>query len=215
MIDAKFVFNTKDDFMKAKQIPGVPIQKKGGFHDTESTEQYDIQEINTKFEVLKERFFSINQWKNYCGDASADFKHFDLSGNFVDRIPVKGDFIRIAISDPGTKKEKGYDWVEIIEISYRNAGSYESCLMICRPSKEPNKQTKHIAHFYGSTATSSILISRELDFLSVGIYGRNEKPNFDADFFDKIRNFCIAFGGILGFGKIQWKLLADGLLDFK
>jgi hypothetical protein len=45
--------------MKPKQIPGIPIQKKGGFHDTESIQQFDVLEINSKFNILKKRFFSI------------------------------------------------------------------------------------------------------------------------------------------------------------
>ncbi|MFC3161577.1 hypothetical protein ACFOEQ_26905 [Chryseobacterium arachidis] len=160
-------------------------------------------------------FFSINRWKDYCGDASADFKHFDSSGNFVERIPVKGDFIRIAIPGPGTKEADGYDWVEIVNISHRDTKSYESYLMMCRPSKAPNRLRGYIAHFYSRAATSNMMISKEIDFLSVGIYGRNERPNFNARFLDKIRNFFIAFGGMFGAGKIQWKILAEGLLDFK
>jgi hypothetical protein len=50
--------------MKPKQIPGVPIQKKGGFHDTESTKQCKILEINSKFAVLKERFSPSIAGKN-------------------------------------------------------------------------------------------------------------------------------------------------------
>lgn len=205
----------KERNMKPKQIPGVPIQKKGGFHDTESTKQFKILEINSKFAVLKERFFSINRWKEYCGNASADFKHFDASGELADRFPKKGDFIRIAIPGPGTVEAKGYDWVEIINISHRDTDKSESYLMMCRPSKEPNKLKGYVAHFYTPAATSSMLISKEGNILKAAVYGRNERPNFNASFWDQIRNFFIALGGIFGFGKMQWKILADGLLDFE
>ncbi|MDQ0595105.1 hypothetical protein QFZ37_003474 [Chryseobacterium ginsenosidimutans] len=201
--------------MKPKQIPGVPIHKKGGFHDTESTKQYNALVINTKFNILKERFFTINKWKDYCGSASADFKHFDSSGQWVERIPKKGDFIRIGIPGPGTKEAEGYDWVEIVNISHRDTDNSESFLMMCRPSKVPNRLKGYIAHFYSSAATSNIMIVREGDSLKVGIYGRNERPNFNTGFIDKIRNFFISLGGMFGFGKMQWKLLADGLLNFE
>ncbi|MDR6157557.1 hypothetical protein QF023_001073 [Chryseobacterium sp. SLBN-27] len=199
--------------MKPKQIPGVPAQKSGGFHDTESTRQYKAAEIEAQFEILKKRFFSINEWKNYCGKVSAEFKHFSESGQPINRTPQKGDFIRIGIPGPGTQEAGGYDWVEIIGITRRETNNYESYLISCRPSKDPNQIKGPIAHFYSTTATSNMMISKEGDLLRVGIYGRNEKPNFDAGFLDKIRNVMIAIGGMFGIAKIQWKLLAEGLLN--
>lgn len=201
--------------MKPKQIPGVPVQKKGGFHDSESTMQCTDLEVHSKFDILKQRFFSINKWKKYAGSASADFRHFDASGNAVDRMPKKGDFVRIAIPGPGNKEGQGYDWVEVVNLSHWETGSTESYLMICRPCKEPNKLNGNIAHFYGPAATSNIMISREGNTLKVGIYGRNESPNFQTAFAGRIRNFFIGVGGIFGFSKMQWKTLAEGLLDSK
>lgn len=200
--------------MKPKQVPGVSLQKSGGFHDSESTKEFSVSEIDEKFEILKKRFFSINEWKSYNKNASAEFKHFDRSGQAIERIPQKGDFIRIGIPGPGTKEANGYDWVEIVNLSHTTVGS-ESYLMVCRPSKEPNKLKNHIAHFYSSAATSNIRISKEGNKLKVGVYGRNEKPNLNASFTDKIRNLLIGFGGIFGFSKIQWKTLTEGFLDFK
>ena len=64
--------------MKAKQIPGVPVQKKGAFHDNESKRSFESEEhVANHFEILKDRFFSIHRWKEYCGDLSADFRLFD------------------------------------------------------------------------------------------------------------------------------------------
>lgn len=200
--------------MKAKNIPGVPVQKSGGFHDTESTKQYKDNETDAQFEILKKRFFSINKWKDYCGKASAEFKHFSESGQPVDRIPQRGDFIRIGIPGPGNTEADGYDWVEIANIAHREMNHSESYIISCRPSKDPNKSSSRIAHFYSRSATSNIMIAKEGNILKVGVYARNEKPNFNARFLDKIRNLMIAAGGMLGISKIQWKLLAEGLLDF-
>jgi hypothetical protein len=86
---------------------------------------------------------------------------------------------------------------------------------MCRPSKVPNKLKSYIAHFYSPAATSNLMIFKEGDTLKAGIYGRNETPNFKAGFLDKIRNFFIALGGMFGFGKMQWKILTKGLLNFK
>lgn len=96
--------------MKAKQIPGVPVQKKGAFHDNESKRSFEYAElVANHFEILKDRFFSIHRWKEYGGDLSADFRLFDSYGSYVDRMPRKGDYIRIDIPGPGDIKAKGYD----------------------------------------------------------------------------------------------------------
>ncbi|WP_294287037.1 hypothetical protein [uncultured Chryseobacterium sp.] len=200
--------------MKPKQIPGVPIQKKGGFHDSESTRTCTESDVDLKFDILKQRLFSINRWKEYAGGASADFRHFDSSGKPADRMPKKGDFIRIKIPGPGNTESKGYDWVEIANLAHRDTGDAESYLMICRPSKEPNKPKGHIVHFYSAAATSNIMISKEVNKLKVGVHGRNESPNFNTGFINKIRNLFIGIGGMFGFSKIHWKSLAEGLIKF-
>lgn len=204
--------------MKTKQIPGIPQQIKGGFHNTESQKDFDDPEIALqKFVALKERFYSVNQWQKYCGENYADFRLHDSSGNFVERIPKVGDFIRIDIPGPGASETKGFDWVQIIEISdrYINDDELENLLITYRPSKMPaDKKSHHTAHFYSSEATSTFMISRSNTHIKAGIYGRNESPNLNANFFDKIRDLLIAVGGMAGVSKIQWKRLSDGLLDF-
>ncbi|RKS98201.1 hypothetical protein [Chryseobacterium defluvii] len=202
--------------MKIKQIPGVPIQKSGGFHDTESRKDYDTPSVaSEKFDILKERFFSINQWKSFSGAVFADFTLYNSNGNPIKQLPEVGDFIRIDIPGPGETEAKGYDWVEIINISHQQADESESYIMTCRPSQIPGiTNNSHIAHFYSQASTSTFMIQREGSLIKAGIYGRNEKPNFNARFIDKIRNLLIALGGMCGFSKIQWKSLTDGLLDF-
>jgi hypothetical protein len=200
--------------MKAKQVPGVPPQKKGSFHDTESWKDFENSTVAIqKFEVLKERFFLVNQWKDYCSDKMADFKLYDSYGNQINRRPQIGDFIRIDIPGPGHVDGKGYDWVKIISISSEKENEYEKILISCSPSQVPAKmKNNHIAHFYSSQATSNFMVKRENNTIKFAIYGRNETPNFDAVFLDKIRNVLIAIGGMLGFSKIQWKCLTDGLV---
>lgn len=215
MADAKFVrTHSNEEIMKPKQIPGVPVQKKGGFHDSESTRPCIDSNVQSEFDLLKQRFFSIDQWKSFAGGASADFRHFDASGKPADRMPKKGDFVRIEIPGPGNREGRGYDWVEIVNLSHRDTVTAESYLMVCRPCKEPNKLKGNIAHFYSTASTSNFMISREGNMLKVGVYGRNESPNFQAPFSDKIRNFFVGVGGMFGFSKIHWKTLAEGLLNF-
>lgn len=203
--------------MEAKQIPGVPVQKKGAFHDTESKRSFESAElVANHFEILKDRFFSIHRWKEYGGDLSADFRLFDCVGSYVERMPRKGDYIRIDIPGPGDIKAKGYDWVEVMKIDDRCYGDeLERYLLVCRPSAVPQSNTEHIAHFYARESSSSFIISRGIDYIKAGIYGRNEVANISrSGFFGRIRNLLVSIGGFFQLTKIQWKTLADGFLDF-
>ena len=203
--------------MEAKQIPGVPVQKKGAFHDNESKRSFESAElVANHFEILKDRFFSIHRWKEYGGDLSADFRLFDCVGSYVDRMPRKGDYIRIDIPGPGDIKAKGYDWVEVMKIDDRCYGDeLERYLLVCRPSAVPQSNEEHIAHFYARESSSSFIISRGIDYIKAGIYGRNEVPNISrTGFFGRIRNLLVSIGGFFQLSKIQWKSLADGFLDF-
>ena len=203
--------------MEAKQIPGVPVQKKGAFHDTESKRSFESAElVANHFEILKNRFFSIHRWKEYGGDLSADFRLFDCVGSYVERMPRKGDYIRIDIPGPGDIKAKGYDWVEVMKIDDRCYGDeLERYLLVCRPSAVPQSNKEHIAHFYARESSSSFIISRGIDYIKAGIYGRNEVPNISrTGFFGRIRNLLVSIGGFFQLSKIQWKSLADGFLDF-
>ena len=204
--------------MKAQQIPGVPVQKKGAFHDIESKRSFESEEhVANHFEILKDRFFSIHRWKEYGGDLSADFRLFDSYGSYVDRMPRKGDYIRIDIPGPGDIKAKGYDWVEVVMVDDRCYNDeLERYLISCRPSEPPGRNRNgNVAHFYSRESSSTFIISRGEDYIKVGVYGRNEIANLsDKGIFAKIRNFLVSLGGFSRLTKIQWKSLTDGLLDF-
>ena len=134
----------------------------------------------------------------------------------MDRMPRKGDYIRIDIPGPGDIKAKGYDWVEVMKIDDRCYGDeLERYLLVCRPSAVPQSNEEHIAHFYARESSSSFIISRGIDYIKAGIYGRNEVPNISrTGFFGRIRNLLVSIGGFFQLTKIQWKTLADGFLDF-
>lgn len=202
--------------MKPKKINRVPQQQSGGFHDTESQKQFEPELLQHKFELLKQRFFSVGKWQSYCGEGFAAFKLYDSEGIETERAPQIGDFMRIDIPGPGETEAKGYDWVKVTDICFQEDNRSESILMTCTPSGNPqNKASGHIAHFYSSKATSTFMISRTPTHLKAAVYGRNETPNFNAGFIDIIRNLMVAAGGIVGISKIQWKKLADGFLDFE
>lgn len=203
--------------MTPKQLRGVPEQEKGSFHDTESIRMTKESE-NTmdNFRKLKDLVLSVNYWNYYAEGVGADFKLHDQHGNLKKRLPEKGDFIRIDIPGPGNFEARGYDWVEITnmyEQQFMNSDIIEMLLIECRPSPVPGSENTHTAHFYTADATSTFKISRGNDFVKLGVYGRNETPNMDANIADKARNLAIAVGGMVGISKIQWKILAEALIS--
>lgn len=203
--------------MKAIQIPGIPTQENGSFHDTESQRDFDSPETTARnFEILKNRFFSVNEWKNYCKKKSADFKLYDANGNHITRFPQENDLIRIDIPGPGNPESKGFEWVKIKKMSKESptVGEIENFTMICIPANDPKIDNCHIAHFYSEKSSSNFRISRGSKYVKIGIYGRNETPNMNTNLIGKIRNLLIAIGGMFGMSKIQWKVFADEIVKF-
>ncbi|WP_054509511.1 hypothetical protein [Chryseobacterium sp. ERMR1:04] len=204
--------------MKPKLITGVPTHEKGSFHDTESYRlSKEYQETVNQYKSLKNRLLSVNYWNYFTDGVGADFKLHDKEGNLKKGLPEIGDFIRIDIPGPGNFEARGFDWVQITDMyekEFENDEILEQLLLECRPSALPGKINAHIAHFYTSDATSTFIISRGKDFIKIGIYGRNETPNMDAQIADKARNLTIALGGMVGISKIQWKILVDALVEF-
>ncbi|MCX8530831.1 hypothetical protein [Chryseobacterium luquanense] len=200
--------------MKPRYIPSVPKQFKGSFHDTESFKCFgDSDSLDLKFNILKKRLLSINHWKDYCRESTTDFKLCDSSGRLVERLPQIGDYIRIDISGHAGREGRSFDWVQIVSI---DLAQEDMVIIQCRPSQDPVKgYNSKIAHFYSNVATSTFIVSKNNNVLKAGIYGRNEYPNLKSGFFNCLRNITIAFGGMLGFSKIQWKCLAKGLINFK
>lgn len=137
------------------------------------------------------------------------------AGIIIHSKPQQNDFIRIKIPGPGLREGNQYDWVQIVRVEEKENDLQDYCLFECSPCKMPGaKKNDGVAHFYTSKATSTFIILKEKDRLKVSIHGRNETPNYAVSMVSKLRNFFIAVGGMFGFSKIEWKLVADGLLDF-
>ena len=60
---------------------------------------------------MKDRLQNVNQWKEYAGNISADFRLVDKAGREVQRQAKKGDYFKIDIPGPGSQSGDGYDWV--------------------------------------------------------------------------------------------------------
>lgn len=200
--------------MKAKKIPGIPLQVKGQFHDTESIQKFEnAQETEQKYDVLKDRFFDINKWSTYSKGSIAEFTLCDSSGKTVRRLPSIGDYIKILLSNIKRSEKESYQWVRIDMIDKTNPNRI---MIQCRPSKLPGDQfAGNTVHFHSAGTTSAFIISKGDDYIKMAIYGRNEKPNQNTDIISSIKNMFIAFKGVIGPSKIQWKQLADGMISLK
>ncbi|WP_210149505.1 hypothetical protein [Chryseobacterium scophthalmum] len=204
----------KVKLMKAKKVPGIPLQVKGNFHDTESIQKLEnAHEAELKYNILKERFFEINKWGAYSKDNIADFTLCDSSGDKVDRVPIIGDYIKILLSEIKNPETEDYQWVRIDMIDKTNPNRI---MMQCRPSKLPgNEFAGKTVHFHSANTTSTFVISKGNDYVKMAIYGRNEKPNQNTDIISSVKNMLIALGRVVGSSKIQWKQLTDGMVSLK
>ncbi|MFY1046236.1 hypothetical protein [Chryseobacterium sp. GP-SGM7] len=200
--------------MKPKKVPGIPSQVSGGYHDTESIQKIqNIHEIDSKFNILKDRFFNINEWGSYCVKHTVEFNHCDPSGKLVQRSPQIGDYINILLTKINNPKVEDYQWVQIDMIDNTNP---DRLMIQCRPSKLPgNEFAGKTVHFYSSGSSSTFIISKGKDYIKMSIYGRNEKINKDAGFISNIKNKFFTLTGMTGSSKIQWKCIADGIVDIK
>lgn len=202
--------------METEVLSQIPKQAEGGSHDTASEIEFDSFEVAAKkYDVLKKRFFHVNRWKFYCGGKFAEFNLFNKEGLLIDRNPEKGDYIRINLTGGKKKKTEQYDWVRIIYLNSVEKNQSAYVIINCQPCKSPQKEySKFLPHFYSEKSTSSFIIQLINKRLVTSIHGRNELPNLNASIVDRIKNFVLSIGGLLGVSKIQWKSLSDGLLDF-
>ena len=164
------------------------------------------------FIIVKKRLLSIKDWHSYAGAMTASFCLTDEKGNEVNREPQKGDYLRIDIPAPGTGTGEGYDWVQIEEIVDEEETTGLLFGIRVRPAPSPVNEHKDIAHFFTEEATSSFIVKQNDNKVTAGVYGRNEKPNTEANtLLDTVRNAAVATGAITGFSKLQWNSLVKGL----
>ncbi|WP_306620687.1 hypothetical protein [Chryseobacterium ginsenosidimutans] len=200
-------------FPKAKNVQGVPKQRKGAFHDTESIKYFETAGIALEvYDIIKDKFLRIHEWASYSEYTFADFKLFDCKGKQAFRNPEKGDFVRINIKgcpDLGTP----YFWVTIQDLTVENSADTQNIFIVFKPSYKPDDKHKRIEHFYSKHSTSTFMISRHGRKITVAVYGRNETANLSTHFLNKIKNMFTALLAIAGLSKIQWKIFTDSLLD--
>jgi hypothetical protein len=194
----------------------VPPQEEGTKKDIDYTvKAIDKNDAQKLFVIGRNRLVDVNNWSELCGAASATFRLTDAQGNEVNRTAEKDDLIKIDIPAPGNATGHGYDWVyiEAIEDKSDTEGPTETIAMRVRPTSNPKDKGENIAHFFSEDATSSFIVTRNELEVTAAVYGRNEKPNTDANSLaNKIRNAVVATSAIFGIANIQWNNLVKGLI---
>jgi hypothetical protein len=194
----------------------VPAQEEGTKKDINFTvKTIDKNDAQKLFFIGRNRLLNVNHWGMLCGAASATFTLTDSNGNEVHRTAEKNDLIKINIPAPGNATGHGYDWVNIeaIEDKSDSEGPTETIAMRVRPTNNPKNEGENIAHFFSDNATSSFIVMRNENEVTAAVYGRNEKPNTNADSItNKLRNAFVATSAIFGIANIQWNNLVRGLI---
>ena len=201
--------------MKKKDTPGlVPEQQTGQAIDAASEfECADVESARRFFHVVKNRLQQVNRWHEAGGKLTASFRVVDAAGKEVDRAVQKGDYLKIDIPGPGSVSGEGFDWVQVEAVEEASAPEKEHFGFRVRPAENPLNNKPDVSHFYSPESTSSFTVTREDNKVTAAIYDRNTQPNTDAGSIgDKVRDAIVGIGGIAAFSKIQWKMLAEGLV---
>ena len=192
----------------------IPKQETGIESNTESTVEFSSrEEAKTFYQTVKHRLLHVNDWHRFAGSLTADFQLTDKEGKEVDRAAEKSDHFKIDIPGPGPVTGEGFDWGQVEAIEEKEEENKQSIALLVRPATNPNNERRDVAHFFSGEATSCFMVKREYNTVTAAVYGRNEKPNTNAEsIVDKARNTAIATGAITGFAKLQWKSLVNGLV---
>jgi hypothetical protein len=171
------------------------------------------EEAQAFFRVMKERLKQIKQWHALSGPLSATFELVDRAGQPVNREPATGDYFKIDIPGPGSKGGEGFDWALVEAVKSETTDDGESYGIRVRPADNPTVASQDTAHFYSPESTSTFVVHRAGKIVEAAVYDRNIKPNTDTSKgVDQVRDAVIGTVGLLGFSKIQWQRLTDGLI---
>jgi hypothetical protein len=169
---------------------------------------------NECYRVAAEKLRNVNQWHKYAGRATAAFHLFDETGNSVNRLVQKGDYLRIDIPGPDNPDTDGADWVQVMQVGEKSAGEQQLSFITVKAAADPLVRTVGATHFFDRPATSTFVVYRKRLTIMAAVFGRNEHSNSrSANLFTRIRNWFVYLGAQLGLANLQWKALTHGLLN--
>jgi hypothetical protein len=168
------------------------------------------------FNRASKRLLNPPVWHKLSGWASANFELMGMDAEEKNRLAEEGDHFRLDIPGPGPSSGDGYDWVIVEKIaSHHNpAGISEWTFLKVHPCSDPRHNERSTAHFFKSQASSSFIVERNGNIVTVRYHGRNETPNIaTGSIIDDVRNGIVAGLAALGFSEAQWSALLKGLLS--
>ncbi len=166
------------------------------------------------FERAKDRLLRPSQWQALTGSPGAAFMLFDEKITESAGPAKVGDYIRIDVPGPGSRKGDGYDWVKVLMIhEHRGDNNTAYVGMKVTPSDNPTVASDKAAHFLEAGSTSTFLVRVDNASVTASYFGRNEKINAKADgIADKIRNTVVGLAAFAGLSELQWKALINGFI---
>lgn len=197
-----------------ENAPLVPENVKGKSVDLEeSVLEKNTENAENTFNRACTRLLNPPIWHELAGTFSAEFELNDEGAKYPERLAGVNDYFKITIPGPGNNAGDGYDWVKVEAIEENTLpGAEASFAMRVRASPSPSHAEKGTAHFFKEDATSTFIVRRTGNEITVSYHGRNELPNTEGDLTDKIRNTIVASGAALGLSELHWKALLKGLL---
>ncbi|MEO8763855.1 MAG: hypothetical protein ABI416_06195 [Ginsengibacter sp.] len=195
----------------------VPENIKGKSTDLEHPVTRDTRDQALEsFQRACNRMLIIKTWHKLTGFGSAEFLQINPEGKECTRLAEAGDYIRIDVPGPGPASGDGYDWVtvETIEGPTDPGAKNESFGMRVRACKNPNGHGNDTAHFFTGDATSTFIVNRKSNTVSVSYHGRNEVPNTRTEKLkDSVRNALVGTGALIGISEMQWSGLIKSFLE--
>ena len=194
----------------------VPVQHSGQSSFTHSLITCrNTSHANECYRIAAARLLHVNRWNEYAGKATASFQLFDETGNAINRLVQKNDFLRINIPGPDNPDEGG-DWVQVQQMGEQAMGEQQLTFITVKACPNPLTASTGPTHFFDQPATSTFVIFRKQLTIMAAVFGRNEHPNQKSQhFLTRIRNWFVYIGAQLGLANLQWKALTHGLLNVK
>lgn len=194
----------------------IPTQKEGHKLDIFETVEFATTELaNEAFIIASYNLLSVNEWHHIAEVPATIFQLVDKKGITLHRPLQLHDYIKIDIPGPGLPRTKGYDWVHVVHLEFKDMSEYKIVAISLKPCPDPTDEgDKETAHFFDGLATSTLLVEQRNNSILFQYAGRNEILNTSSHHIvDNIRNFMVGLGAVLGLSYPQWKALIKGFAD--
>lgn len=195
----------------------IPTQQIGRQTDAEEKRKFNsLKEAEIACQISAIRLLNVNDWHKISPAKGIRFQLTDSNGAKLDRLAKQKDYIQIDITTNCAKNEESRIWLCIEHFEefsdvYRDI---DGILFVTRPSKAPGIADSKIAHFLSSRATSTFIVFREANVLSVEFHGRNEAPNTEGlNLIDLAKNLVVSKGSNTELYFKQWQYLVSGILS--